>query len=60
MNTGNPKLISLQDWAHLTFGDKPPHVNTLRNWVNNGRIHPEPKKIGRAWFVKPDAQYRTD
>lgn len=53
-----PKLVSLKDWAQMTFGERTPHVNTLRNWVNNGRIYPRPMKIGRGWFVKPDAQYR--
>jgi predicted RNA-binding protein YlxR (DUF448 family) len=55
-----PKLVSLNDWAEMTFGEKKPHVNTLRNWVNNGRISPRPQKIGRGWYVKPNAEYRED
>lgn len=58
MSAVMPKLIALRDWARIQFGDKLPHDNTLRNWVNNGRIHPRPKKIGRGWFVQPEAQYR--
>lgn len=55
-----PKLVSLKDWAERTFGDHKPHVNTLRNWVNNGHIYPRPQKIGRGWYVKPDAEYRSN
>lgn len=55
-----PRLISLKDWAKIVFGEKPPHVNTLRRWVNDGRISPRPQKIGKSWFVKPNAEYKGD
>lgn len=54
----HPKFVSLMDWAKMNFGDKVPHVNTLRNWVNNGNISPRPQKIGRGWYVRPDAEYK--
>jgi hypothetical protein len=55
-----PKLVCLTDWAKITFGEKIPHVNTLRRWVNDGRISPRPQKIGKAWYVKPNAEYKAD
>lgn len=53
-----PKLIPLIDWASITFGEKKPHINTLRRWVNDGLISPRPQKIGKAWYVKPNAEYK--
>jgi hypothetical protein len=39
---------------------KIPHENTLLRWVHDGRIQPQPKKIGKSWQVKRDAQYVAD
>jgi predicted site-specific integrase-resolvase len=50
------RYITLQEWAELMFS-KIPHRNTLQKWVNEGRIQPQPKKIGRAYQVKRDARY---
>lgn len=56
----HPKLVPLRDWAISMFGeDNLPHVHTLRNWVNNGKISPRPQKIGRGYFVSPNAVYRS-
>ncbi|WP_220810456.1 excisionase [Noviherbaspirillum aridicola] len=55
-----PRLVPLQVWADLLMGEHAPHKNTLRNWVNSGRIHPRPVKIGKRWFVQPDAEYISD
>jgi hypothetical protein len=52
-------LIPIMDWAKALFPTKTPHVNTLRNWVNGGFISPRPQKIGRGWFVTPDAEYKA-
>lgn len=52
-----PKLIPLSVWAEETFGEYAPHRHTLRNWVNNGKIRPVPIKIGRSYFVSPNARY---
>jgi hypothetical protein len=51
------RWMPLMDWAKTKF-TKVPHINTLRNWVNNGLISPRPKKMGRDWYVKPNAEYR--
>lgn len=52
-----PRLIPLQEWAIETFGKHAPHRHTLRNWVNSGKIRPMPIKVGRSYFVSPDARY---
>lgn len=54
-----PRYITLQEWAESMFS-KVPHSNTLLRWVNDGRIHPKPEKIGRVWRVKRDARYLND
>ena len=51
------QLIPLSDWAERWFGDARPHRNTLMNWIKNGHIRPFPKKIGRRYFCRPDAEY---
>lgn len=48
--------IPLSDWAKRHF-KTPPHVNTLRKWASTGLIQPAPVKTGRAYMVRPDAQY---
>jgi len=55
-----PKYVPLTVWAELMFGEHAPHRNTLMRWVNDGRIYPLPKKIGRTWFCTPDADYIDD
>ncbi len=52
-----PKLIPLSVWAEETFGEYAPSANTLRNWVKQAKIFPIPAKIGRKYFVSPDAEY---
>ena len=55
-----PRYVPLRVWAQLLLGDHAPHDNTLLRWVHDGRIQPQPKKIGRKWFVRPDAEYCPD
>jgi hypothetical protein len=55
-----PHLVPLRVWAMLLLGEYAPHDNTLLRWVHDGRIVPAAKKIGRRWFVQPDAQYIGD
>ncbi|WP_250538751.1 MULTISPECIES: excisionase [unclassified Caballeronia] len=52
-----PRLITLAEWSEITFGDRKPHRNTLAKWVSDGLIRPYPRKIGRAYFVEPNAEY---
>jgi hypothetical protein len=32
----------------------------LRRWVRNAQIYPAPQKVGRTYFVRPDAEYIRD
>jgi predicted site-specific integrase-resolvase len=50
------RYVTLQEWAAMMFS-KIPHDNTLRRWVHYGHIQPQPKKVGKSWQVKRDAQY---
>jgi hypothetical protein len=52
-----PQNLTLPVWAKNKFGDDSPHIVTLRRWVREGRIYPLPKKIGKTWFVVPNAEY---
>ncbi|MDF3116323.1 hypothetical protein KPA94_23105 [Burkholderia semiarida] len=54
-----PKLIPLSVWVEQTFGEYAPAKNTVLRWVKNGLIHPAPKKLGRSYYVSPDAEYMT-
>jgi predicted site-specific integrase-resolvase len=53
------RYVTLQEWAELMFS-KVPHPNTLLRWVHDGRIQPQPQKIGKCWQVKRDAVYMAD
>ena len=54
---GLPRFIPLQFWAALLLGEHAPHQNTLRRWVHDGRIYPQPVKVGKEWSVRKDAAY---
>lgn len=53
------RYVTLQEWAGLMFS-KIPHNNTLLRWVHDGRIQPQPEKIGKHWQVKREARYVAD
>lgn len=48
--------ITLEQWASRHYS-KPPAIATLRHWAKGGLIQPAPVKVGRQWFVEPDAEY---
>ena len=53
-----PRLIPVSEWAVEVFGEKhKPHANTLLRWIHDGRIRPQPKKVGCRYFVDPKAEY---
>ena len=49
------KRIKLPVWAARHF-DPPPAPRTVERWARFGRIHPQPVKIGRCWWVEPEAK----
>jgi hypothetical protein len=55
-----PKYVPLAIWADQLFGEFAPHKNTLLRWVHEGRIQPQPVKMGKYWFVLPNAEYTPD
>lgn len=50
-------MITLYEWAEAVFGEHQPHRQTLWKWIADGRIRPIPKKVGRAYYCTPDAEY---
>lgn len=53
------RKVTLVDWAARHY-DPPPSLWTLRQWVRAGQIVPAPEKVGKSYFVMPDAQRITD
>jgi hypothetical protein len=51
------KRITLPAWAKKQSWDPPPSPRTLQRWTRNGNIIPFPEKIGRAYYVLPNARY---
>jgi hypothetical protein len=50
------KKITLEAWAAPLF-DPVPKIKTLRLWARECRIFPRPQKVGRTYYVDPDARY---
>jgi hypothetical protein len=64
LDKGNPKgdlpeveadLISLAAWAARL--NPKPAAKTYQRWVRVGNISPRPQKIGRSWYVTPNAVF---
>lgn len=50
------KKITLKAWADARF-DPPPAPKTLQRWARDCWIFPIPQKVGRAYYVDPDARF---
>lgn len=50
------KLLTLEEWAKRRYAS-PPSAKTLRRWVRDGKIYPEPHKEGRSYVVTEDARF---
>lgn len=57
---GLPRFIPLTFWVALLLGEHAPHLNTVLRWVHDGRIYPQPVKVGKSWQVRKDAAYVPD
>lgn len=53
--TKAPKSILLEEWGQEHF-DPPPSLWTLRTMARTGKIRPTPVKVGKHYYVKPDAE----
>lgn len=51
------RLVPLDVWARLKYGEHMPTVGTLRRWVREAKILPVPKKHGRSYYVSESARY---
>lgn len=49
--------ITLEEWAKRHY-QPPPNMDTLRRWARDLKIFPFPQKVGRTYYVQPDAEYR--
>lgn len=49
------KAVPLEQWGKANF-DPPPSLWTLRAMARAGKIDPPPVKVGKAYYVQPDAQ----
>jgi len=50
--------ISLEKWAEKNF-DPAPAVKTVRTWARDGKIYPNPVKVGRAYYVEETAIFQN-
>jgi hypothetical protein len=48
--------VTLEAWAAPRYCP-PPSIKTLRRWARECRIFPAPEKVGRTYYVEPDARY---
>jgi predicted site-specific integrase-resolvase len=51
------RLIRLERWLELTYGEDAPDIVTARRWAHAGKIQPPAEKHGRSYFVHPHARY---
>lgn len=49
------KAVLLETWGRAHF-DPPPSLYTLRSMARMGKIQPAPVKVGKAYYVEPDAR----
>lgn len=49
------KKVLLLAWGSANF-DPPPSLYTLRSMARMGKIQPAPVKVGKAYYVEPDAR----
>lgn len=52
------KMIPVEIWAAGKYAP-PPSAWILARWCRDGEIHPEPERVGRAWFVAENAKRMT-
>lgn len=52
--SAQPK-ITIEAWAALQYHPAPT-ASVLGRWRRDSQIHPPPERVGRVWYVEPDAQ----
>lgn len=48
--------VTLEQWAAAKY-NPPPSLYTLRKWARDCWIYPLPEKVGRTYYVDPDARF---
>jgi len=48
--------ITLDAWARKKY-EPPPHKKTLQRWARDCWIYPIPEKVGRSYYVDPEARF---
>ncbi|WP_368940691.1 excisionase [Proteus mirabilis] len=51
------RMISLEAWAMLEFGEESPSITVLQKYARNNLIAPPAMKVGRKWMVDREARY---
>lgn len=53
-----PRLIRLDQWLQIMFGDNPPTRRTIWRWIEAGRIYPALPQLltGKRWLVHMTAE----
>ncbi|WP_175692932.1 excisionase [Burkholderia ambifaria] len=52
-----PRMIPIEVWAEITFGEYAPSISTLKRWVKQGHISPRPQKVGQKYFARREAEF---
>lgn len=50
-----PAFLCVEEWRKQF--SPPPHPATVLRWIKKGIIQPEPKKMGRNWYIAAHATY---
>lgn len=49
--------VRFDEWLKQNF-DPVPHIQTARRWISQGKVYPQPIKVGRAYYVEKNAVYQ--
>lgn len=50
-------LVTLAEWANITFEGSKPSIITMRRWAVMGKFNPRAVKIGRLYYVEKQAKF---
>ncbi|WP_032116468.1 excisionase [Candidatus Arsenophonus nilaparvatae] len=51
------RMINLEEWAKLEFGENAPSERILKKYAKAKMISPPAIKVGRKWMVDHEARY---
>lgn len=53
------KKVTLEVWAKARY-NPPPVARTLQRWARENQLCPPPVKLGRTYYIRPDAQHISE